>query len=182
MLNLSLNLATILAFIISIVLFVYIYKLDKIEKEPKLLLFLLFVGGYICGMIISGLNLSYKLTAKEIFLIHDIFNLSGDTLSKIYPFVHYLCAVGVVEELLKFIVLIVLAWKMEAFNYMFDGCLYASSIGLGFAFHENIGYLSGLAGEELSFNLFLGRTVAALAHLMFGILMGIIFSRARRRN
>ena len=46
------------------------------------------------------------------------------------------------EETLKIIVIVVIAFRVRAFEEPMDGVVYGTAVGLGFAAHENLGYLS----------------------------------------
>jgi RsiW-degrading membrane proteinase PrsW (M82 family) len=47
------------------------------------------------------------------------------------------------EETLKIFVIAIIAYRARAFDEPMDGVVYGTAVGLGFAAHENIGYLTG---------------------------------------
>lgn len=85
------------------------------------------------------------------------------------------CNVALVEESVKFAVLMLYIWKHADFNDSFDAIVYSVTVSLGFAAIENIMYV--IRG---------GFTVAVLrallsipGHASFAILMGLFFARAK---
>lgn len=46
------------------------------------------------------------------------------------------------EETLKIVIIAILAFRVRAFDEPMDGVVYGTAVGLGFAAHENLGYLS----------------------------------------
>ena len=142
-----------------VILLFYIYKKDTVEKEPpKLLIKLLLlgclstipaiilelIGGYILGAIGLGEgNMLYYLL--ENFLV-----------------------VAVAEEASKRFMLRKATWNDPAFNYVFDGVVYAVFVSLGFAGLENIGYIAGFGMEVAVI-----RGLAAIPlHAICGVFMG----------
>jgi RsiW-degrading membrane proteinase PrsW (M82 family) len=47
------------------------------------------------------------------------------------------------EETLKILIIAIIAYRARAFDEPMDGVVYGTAVGLGFAAHENIGYLTG---------------------------------------
>lgn len=131
---------------VLIILF-YIYFRDKYEKEPiLLLLFALTAGALIIppAIILERLMMSFG---------------SG-------PFYTAFFSAGLIEELLKFIIVLSLFYWRKAFNEKFDGIVYAVFVSLGFAWVENILYV-----QNESIGYF--RAVTAVpGHAIWGIAMG----------
>ena len=66
-------------------------------------------------------------------------------------------------------------WTHPAFNYRFDGIVYAVTVSLGFAAYENILYV-------LNYGLSVALPRALLAvpgHMSFAVCMGIYYGRAK---
>ncbi len=156
----------LLAIIPSIILFIAIWRSDKVEKEPVKLLVKLFLLGALT--IISAL----------------IFELAGITLlSKILPdpssmtfnLIYDLFIVALAEEAGKFIVLKKITWKDPEFNYVFDAVVYSVTTSLGFATIENIKILIGK-----NINAAIGRGLLSVpAHVIFAIYMGYFYGLAK---
>jgi RsiW-degrading membrane proteinase PrsW (M82 family) len=87
---------------------------------------------------------------------------------------NYFC-VALVEEGVKLIGLRLGSWKNPAFNYCFDGTVYAVAVSLGFAALENIGYVS-----SYGISVALLRAVTSIpGHCIFGIYMGYAYGMAK---
>jgi RsiW-degrading membrane proteinase PrsW (M82 family) len=83
--------------------------------------------------------------------------------------------VGLVEEGSKLFFLYRATWRSPEFNYRYDGILYAGLVSLGFAAFENIMYVfsNGLS-------VAVSRALLSIpAHLAFGVLTGVFYSRAK---
>ena len=66
-------------------------------------------------------------------------------------------------------------WNHPAFNYRFDGIVYAGFVSLGFAAYENILYVF-----NYGLSVALPRALLAVpGHLSFSVCMGIYYARAK---
>jgi len=82
---------------------------------------------------------------------------------------------GVVEEFFKFLPFLFIILKFKEFDEKIDGIIYASTIALGFASFENIGYLKYLEGFQL-----FGRAFASpLTHTIFSSIWGYTVGTAQ---
>ncbi len=154
----------VLALLPAVYLIIYIYKHDKVEKEPvSLLLKLLFLGALsIVPTVIVGTILELLL---GMFLPMD---------SVFYHLIYMFVVVALVEEYWKRWAA-ERAWNHPAFNYRFDAVVYCVSAALGFAALENLMYVAegGLATALL-------RAVTAVpSHAIDGVIMGIFFGEAK---
>ena len=152
----------------SIVLGLYIYKNDKVEKEPKSLLIKLFLGG-IVSVILTLMSTSLF---TRIFPILDYEN-STNLLSL---FISVFIGIALIEEVSKYIMLKKISWKSNDFRYIYDGIVYAVFVSLGFATIENILYV-------LNGGISVGIMRAILsvpAHAFFGIMMGLYYGMAKK--
>ena len=138
-----------------------VYSSDKVEKEPIKLLLLLFVGGFISLFLSKFLASKYQNFIP--FLIEHNFELD-----KYKVFLVSFGEIGLIEELSKFLILVIMIFKNKNFNYIYDAIVYSSFVSLGFATLENILYFSSM--NILS--IFLRVIITNLAHLSFGIIMG----------
>ena len=152
----------------AIILLRYIYKHDTVEKEPPgLLLTLLFMGvlAALCATVLEA-------------IFQTVLDLLVDPGSPVYTILLAFLVVAVVEEGTKFWLLKRRTWYHPAFNYRFDGIVYAVFVSLGFAAYENITYV-------LRYGLSVALPRALLAvpgHAAFAVVMGAFYGRARLRE
>lgn len=149
----------------AIVLLRYIYRHDHIEKEPPALLLRLLLGG-----VLSAFAAILLETAGMWIL--PAFAEEGSDLY--YVFLAFL-VVAVSEEGAKLFFLKKYSWHQTAFNYMFDGIVYAVFVSLGFAAFENVKYVFDF-GLSVAFSR---AFLAVPAHMAFAVFMGIFYGRAR---
>ena len=152
----------------AIILLRYIYKHDTVEKEPPgLLLTLLFMGvlAALCATVLEA-------------IFQTVLGLLVDPGSPVYTILLAFLVVAVVEEGTKFWLLKRRTWYHPAFNYRFDGIVYAVFVSLGFAAYENITYV-------LRYGLSVALPRALLAvpgHAAFAVVMGAFYGRAKLRE
>lgn len=169
---------TALACLPAVALFIYAYKKDRVEKEPISLLLLLFLfGALICypageleGVMYKVVRwmFSSQIVSQEGMVItyKNIYALRAQQLAK------ELLAPGLIEESLKWLVLLLITRKNKNFNSLFDGLIYAISVSLGFALLENILYC-----VKYGFNTAVIRAITAVpAHFFFAVFMGYYYS------
>jgi RsiW-degrading membrane proteinase PrsW (M82 family) len=125
------NLLMALAPALAIALFIY-WK-DTHEKEPVGVLVMCFIFGIlICfpaGIWNSGVF--------EIFG----FDLDQEDNGMLLSFFMAFFVVGLGEEMLKYLVVVLYAFRKLCFNEPFDGIVYAVMVSLGFAAFENVIYV-----------------------------------------
>ena len=142
-----------------IAILVYLYYKDKHEKEPLSVLGISFLLG--CLSVIFVLLAS--LFWWDQFPLHLF---EGNEL--IYMAIQAFIVVALTEEAGKFLALRYYAFRNKNFNEPFDGIIYAVYISMGFAFVENILYVSQ-GGMQVA----ILRTFTAVpAHAMFAVMMG----------
>ena len=149
----------------AVALAVYIYRKDAVEHEPvKLLLRLALFGALSCipaaiaEMLIGGLIHSAVPQQSYLGAFLDAFVVAA------------LC-----EECCKFFFLNRQTWSHPAFDYQFDGIVYAVTVSLGFAALENVEYV-------LQYGLGTGllRAVTSVpGHAVFGVFMGYYYGFAK---
>lgn len=139
-----------------IALLIYIYNLDKLEKEPPRMIGRLFLYG-----IFSVIPAVFLEFAGE-----SLLEVSGlpDT-SYLYLAIEYFLVVAFSEELSKRLVGVGMTYKSDEFNYQFDAVVYCTAAALGFACIENVEYLI-LEGAGVA----LGRLIPI--HTICGVYMG----------
>ena len=87
---------------------------------------------------------------------------------------------GLVEESAKAACLWLVVWRHPAFDERFDGIVYATRAGLGFALVENVGYLVGTHSATGFAGVFLLRAVLAVpGHAIYAGFMGHYAARKR---
>ncbi len=159
------TLAMELAIIPGIIIFIYVWRMDRIEKEPAGLLWsLFFLGGLtilsamLIGQIGEAVVSSVLTEGSMLYLIIDNFLLTA-----------------LIEEGGKYIVLRARTWKHPAFNFTFDGVVYAVVVSLGFATFENILYV-GMFGIGTAV---LRALTAVPSHAMDAVFMGCYYGYAK---
>ncbi len=149
----------------AVFLLVKVYKMDTIEKEPWSLLRKLLLWGAISGIpaalvesLLTGLLLS-ALTEGTV-----LYNLAAGFV-----------VAALVEESFKFFFLYKFTFKSPAFNYRFDGVVYAVFVSMGFAILENVLYVfQGGLGVAVT------RALLALPlHAACGVYMGIAYGQQK---
>jgi RsiW-degrading membrane proteinase PrsW (M82 family) len=145
-----------------IILMIFIYRQDKYQKEPIKSLAKAFIGGMLSIpidiLIVTGIDAA----------------LNGTAISNTVFFSAFLEA-GIPEELSKFLIFMISIWNDKNFDEYFDGIVYATFIGLGFACVENIEYV-------FSYGFQTGVVRALLSvpgHFLFGVVMGYFLSMAK---
>lgn len=147
----------------------YFYYKDRFQPEP-----LKIIGtAYILGLAVAFVCLKFYGLFPLIGIPYDPSALME---SKRIQFLVYSIAItGLFEELFKFLPFFLIMLHLKTFDEKTDGIIYASTIALGFASFENIGYLPYLEGFEL-----FGRAFASpLTHTIFSSLWGYSVGKAR---
>ncbi|MBK7857243.1 MAG: PrsW family intramembrane metalloprotease [Archangiaceae bacterium] len=94
-------------------------------------------------------------------------------------FTAYIVA-GVTEETAKALCLYFAVWRHPAFDERFDGIVYGTRAGLGFALVENVGYLLGAHSMAGFIGTFIMRAVLAVpGHAIWGGFMGHYAAKKR---
>ena len=140
-----------------------IYLRDKHEREPLKLLILSFGLGILSVLITYILsNIASKYAPKFNSILLD-------------EAVHAFLTVAFIEEISKFLFLMIFLFPKRDFNEPFDGIVYTVMIGMGFATFENILYTmeGGLSTGIL--RMF----TAVPGHAVFAILMGYFVGKAK---
>ncbi len=180
------NLYTIIlvaaALLPAIILCCYIYKKDRVEKEPLgFLLLLLALGALIAFpvVMVSGPVNSVIDSFFSIFGVEeDGAVLLNPFLYHIYLFVSNTLGVACIEEGFKWLVLFFVTRNSKHFNSYFDGLIYAVFISLGFAAFENILYTL-----DYGFSTAVVRAFTAVpGHMFDGVLMGTFYSMWNIKN
>ena len=153
------------AVIPALVLLVYVYKQDKVEKEPI---------GLIGNLVLQGVFAALASIVLELIGEAVLPNVIRED-NPMYVVVLAFLVVALVEEGTKFFFLRRRTWRDPNFNYRFDGIVYAVSVSLGFAAFENIEYV-------FRYGLMVAPTRALLSipgHMGFAVFMGYFYGRAK---
>lgn len=144
-------------------LLIFIYFQDKYQKEPIKSLLKAFFGGMLAVVFDIVLVTSIEFTIGYIPILSDT------------VFYDSFLTAAIPEELCKFLIFMLFIWRDKNFDEYFDGIVYATFIGLGFACVENIEYVFMYGfGAGVSRALF-----AVPGHFLFGVLMGYFLSLAK---
>lgn len=157
----------------AIFLCVYVYKKDRADKEPLGILLLLL------GL---GVAISIPAIVLEIIFggIIDVFfygdlpipEYGTDFTYTLYQFCSNTLGVALVEEGLKWIVLLLVTKKTKHFNSLFDSIIYAVFVSLGFAAFENVLYVL----QNGWVNAIMRAVLSVPGHMFFAVLMGCYYS------
>ena len=152
----------------AIFFMIYIYRNDDKEKEPPLLLLKCIIGGLLSVPI--AIILEMIAEAVVIYLLENVVSatrVNYGILTAIF--------VGLIEEGAKFFFLYIFTWKDKAFNYRFDGIVYAVFVSLGFAALENVFYVFNY-GTGVA----LQRALLTIpGHMSFAVYMGLYYGHAK---
>ena len=122
--------SVILSFLISLVWYLYLRRLDHFEKEPLLIIFITFVLGAIFSFFVFPIS-NFVQTEFNFFLNGEVWN----------DWWYCVFGIGMVEEIVKIIPFIIILKFTKQVNEPFDYIVYGSVSALGFAFIENTMYL-----------------------------------------
>ncbi|HEX9943001.1 MAG TPA: PrsW family intramembrane metalloprotease [Thermoanaerobaculia bacterium] len=170
----QLPLALLLSFVPAFLCAAFVYWIDRYEKEPKLLLGLVFFWG--AAVAAAGALVSQIFLEGAVYMVTDseeAAELAGATLFA-----------PLTEESLKGIavLLVFLVFRRE-FDSVLDGMVYAGVVALGFAATENTLYLldrAAKSGVEGMLGLWVVRGVlGAWDHPFYTAWMGLGLAAAR---
>ena len=152
----------------AIILMVYIYKQDRVEREPRKLLLTCVVGGCAAGFLAMIIETVCMALQTGYWQSHPV--------SDVHIAVMTAIMVGLAEEASKLLFLKKSTWKSPEFNYQFDGIVYAVFTSLGFAALENVLYV--FSYQDLSIALSRG-ILSIPAHMSFAVYMGLYYGKAK---
>ncbi len=152
----------------ALLLMLYIYLQDAVEKEPlPLLLRLVGMGALaaLAALLLEGLG-------------QRLLGVLVRPGTALHTLLTAFLVIAAVEEGAKLLFLCRRTWDEPNFNYRFDGVVYAVFVSLGFAAFENLRYV-------FAFGLGVALPRALLAvpgHMGFAVVMGYFYGRARLRE
>lgn len=154
-----------LALLPAALVLMYIYKKDKLEREPMSLILKLVGLGAVSCLPAAGLE----------FAIGAVISAVGIRNPYFAAFLEAFVVAALCEELLKFLFLRLMTWKNPNFDFQFDAIVYAVSVSLGFAALENVLYVL-----QSGFSTGLLRAVTSIpGHAFFGVFMGYFYGFAK---
>lgn len=162
----SLSLSVYLAIIPSIILCLYVYRMDVVEKEPLHLLFVMFFLGVL-------------ITVPTRFIEQLLLSSTGLSVDNYFDsFLVSFAIIAIVEEGYKFFVLLLSCWKNKNFDYKYDAIVYSVFISLGFATLENILYV-----QNTGVNVAIWRGIISVpAHAFYAIASGYFLGLAKENS
>lgn len=158
---------TVMAIVPAVVLMIYIYRKDKVEREPLDLLLKIYVLGMISVVPVGAIGQILSQMLEGLF--------APD--STIYIFIEMFFVVALVEEYWKRWAAMS-AWEDSAFNYRFDAVVYCVFAAMGFALVENLLYV-----WEYGMSTAIARAFLSVpGHATDGVLMGCFLGEAKLRE
>ena len=154
-----------LALLPGILIIFYVYKNDKVEKEP---------WGLILKLIALGALSCVPASFMENFIESALPSYPPGTL--MYALTMAFVVAAFCEELCKYFFLRFGSWRNPNFGYRFDGIVYAVAVAVGFALLENVMYVM-MGGLHVA----LMRGVLAVPlHSFCGLFMGVFYGAAKK--
>lgn len=154
-----------LAILPSIALLIYVYKMDKKEKEPIRMLIGLFGMGV--------------LSILPVIIVEDMIDacvLAVTTQgSVVNAILEGFIVAALTEEGFKYLFLKMKTWYSREFNCVYDGIVYAVFVSLGFATFENMMYVMDGGISTAILRMF----SSVPGHTCFAIFMGYYYSMAK---
>ena len=151
----------------ALILLYFIYKQDRIEKEPFGLLAKLFIAG--------GLMTIPAGIAESVFIPIASRILAPTGSVTLFLLVENFLIIALAEEGFKRLAMRGLTWRHPAFNFRFDGVVYGVAAALGFAAFENVMYILGYGLGVAPV-----RAVTAIPlHCIAGVFMGHYYGIAK---
>lgn len=156
----------LIAILPGVYLLRFVYKHDRIEPEPRPLLVKCFIFGLLSTSAAVITEVIGSIILENFFYEETV----------IYRFLMYFFVVALSEEGFKYLFLKLATWKHPAFDYQFDGIVYAVFVSLGFAIRENIMYVA-----QYGLTTGIVRAFTAVpGHASFGIMMGAWYGMAKK--
>ena len=150
----------------AVVLMRYVYRQDRVDREPPRLL---------GGLALRGVYAALAAIVLET-LGQSVLNALVSQDNPRHVVLTAFLVVAVVEEGTKFFFLYRRTWRDPNFNYRFDAIVYAVFVSLGFAAFENVKYVF-----SYGLSVALPRAILSVpGHMGFAVFMGVFYGRAKR--
>lgn len=149
----------------------YFYRQDRREREPL---------GFVAKLFFLGLASVAPAVLLTLAIQHQVeYWMPYGPVRVLLGY----AAVGVVEEICKFLCVAPAVWRSKHFNEPMDGIVYMVTGALGFSALENVFYLTDELGKHgLSAMILLAAVravVSCFAHASFGAIAGYWLGRAK---
>ena len=145
----------------GIFIMIFIYNLDVNNKEPLWLLAISFILG--------AMNLHLDVDILEyVFTFINVEN-------RFIRIGEEALTIAITEELLKFLVVILILYPNKNFDEPFDGIVYSVFVGMGFATAENLTFVLQGSTTTAIFRML----SAVPAHFVFAVIMGYWLGKAK---
>lgn len=157
----------VLAIVPAVVWLAFFYRRDRLEPEPRTMVF----GEFILGGLVA--------TAVGIPLVDQVFDVSSWLFAS--PLVHLvggILVVGVVQEGLKYLTVRLSVYGSREFDERTDGIIYGTAVGLGFATALNVAFVVDSGGVDLGTGA-IRIVLTSLAHASFGGVIGYFLGRQK---
>ena len=151
----------------GLLLIIYVYRKDKVEKEPLGLIIRILIYG-----VISCIAAGFLEQLESQFLPQYP---QG---SVEYAVQTSFCMAALVEETVKFLAMRLGSWRYQGFNYRFDGIVYGVSAAVGFAAYENVMYVAMYGLQTAIVRAF----TAIPLHAFCGVFMGVMYSYSKKAS
>lgn len=156
----------IAAVVPAVLLMIWAYRSDRLEKEPPAMLWALMKAGIFSSLI--------ALVCERVLCVLLDIAVSAD--SAAYNIILYFVIVAFSEEGAKYFMLYRRSWYSPEFNCRYDGVVYSVFVSLGFALWENISYVM-----TYGFTTAIVRALTAIpGHACFGVFMGVFYGTAKK--
>lgn len=156
-----------LAIIPGLLIIIYVYRKDKVEKEPP---------GLIARIILLGVLSCVIAGYLERFESQFLPQYPKGSLE--YALTTAFCLAAFVEEIVKFLAMKIGSWNYSGFNYRFDGIVYGVSSAVGFAIYENLLYVGTYGLQTAIVRAF----TAIPLHAFCGVFMGVFYSYSKKAS
>ncbi len=147
----------------------YHYHKDRHLPEPPQNLLLCFG----LGLLAAGVSKAMYLGLEPLGLRFDAVALAADNAAGLLAYA--MLAIGPIEDLSKLLPFVMVVIWLREFDEPLDGIIYASFIGLGYAFAENLHYLDFLQPLEAIARGF----ASPVIHILFASIWAHWITRAR---
>ena len=163
------SLIILISLIPVVLLALFVYSKDSV-KEPKPLLMILFASGFLAAAIVILINIGLSSFIPNFFITDNYEHVSFYKLFSII-----FLEIAFVEEISKWIMIVILGYRSKSFDQLYDIVVYSVFVALGFACIENIFYL---VPSNLSLGLY--RAIFSIpGHACFGVFMGAYLGLAK---
>ena len=157
----------VIAIVPALVWLGFFYRRDRLEPEPRTMVF----GEFVLGALVA--------TAIAIPLVDQLFDVGSWLFAS--PLVHLaggILVVGFAQEGLKYLTIRLSVYDSREFDERTDGIIYGTAVGLGFATALNVAFVVESGGVDLGTGA-IRIVLTSLAHASFGGVIGYFLGRQK---